>query len=276
MGQMVHAEDFNLFDSMSALELMDPKMDAGMMVNGAPPKSIAARLAANEVVLEFKSARDVLATVDELFRCEAGWLNGLPLAQTLLSSVYLHKPSIHALVGKLAPLNDLVYNPASTRDVLASVGKSASETLLLVLAAVCLALMKTGNLVRDAVLRADIYEEEDFSPGNGFELGVLDALTVDAVDSMLAVAQERVEAVLVQQKAAASAKKASKKKNAKKSSSNQSSGTAAGTSDSNYELIYPNARVGALLCESLLKRIQWRRLMLATFADLVRPLVRWR
>ncbi|RLN64451.1 hypothetical protein BBJ29_005244 [Phytophthora kernoviae] len=69
VGQLVHEEDFKLFDSMSALELMDPKMDSGMLVNGMPPLSIAARLEGSQVPLEFSSARDVLATLDELFRC---------------------------------------------------------------------------------------------------------------------------------------------------------------------------------------------------------------
>ena len=30
-GQMLHADSFNLGDSMSALEMMDPKMDAGVI-----------------------------------------------------------------------------------------------------------------------------------------------------------------------------------------------------------------------------------------------------
>ncbi len=30
-GQMMHADSFHLGDSMSALELMDPKMDAGLV-----------------------------------------------------------------------------------------------------------------------------------------------------------------------------------------------------------------------------------------------------
>ena len=30
LGEMVHGESFSLFEAMSALELMDPKMDSGM------------------------------------------------------------------------------------------------------------------------------------------------------------------------------------------------------------------------------------------------------
>jgi hypothetical protein len=32
-GEMIHAKNFNLFDSMSALELMDRKMDSGMHID---------------------------------------------------------------------------------------------------------------------------------------------------------------------------------------------------------------------------------------------------
>ena len=42
LGQMVHGSSFVLYEAMSALELMDPKMDAGMKANNVP--SVAARL----------------------------------------------------------------------------------------------------------------------------------------------------------------------------------------------------------------------------------------
>ncbi|RLN49770.1 hypothetical protein BBJ28_00014631 [Nothophytophthora sp. Chile5] len=269
---MVHVEDFNLFDSMSALELMDPKMDSGMLVNGAPPQSIADRLADGRVPLEFSSARDVLGTLDELFRCEAGWLNGLPLAQSLLTSVYMHRDPLNALVAQLlTPLEDLMASEADVRAVLAAnVGSSAKDSLLLVMCVMCLATAKTGNMVRDAALRADIYEEEDFSPGNGFDLGALAPLSVEALELMLQVTQERLEVLLAQSKAASSSKKSSKKKHGKRgavtaaaNSESSATGSAAG-----YEPLYPNARVGSLLCEAFMRRIRLRRELLATYAGL--------
>ncbi|RLN48883.1 hypothetical protein BBJ28_00020958 [Nothophytophthora sp. Chile5] len=269
---MVHVEDFNLFDSMSALELMDPKMDSGMLVNGAPPQSIADRLADGRVPLEFSSARDVLATLDELFRCEAGWLNGLPLAQSLLTSVYMHRDPLNALVAQLlTPLEDLMASEADVRAVLAAkVGSSAKDSLLLVMCVMCLATAKTGNMVRDAALRADIYEEEDFSPGNGFDLGALAPLSVEALELMLQVTQERLEVLLAQSKTALSSKKSSKKKHGKKgavtataNSESSATGSAAG-----YDPLYPNARVGGLLCEAFIRRIRLRRELLATYAGL--------
>ncbi|KAG6976990.1 hypothetical protein JG688_00000803 [Phytophthora aleatoria] len=268
VGQLVHEDDFKLFDSMSALELMDPKMDSGMLVNGVPPQSISARLESGSVSLEFSSPRDVLATLDELFCCETGWLNGLPLAQSLLTSVYMHREPLNALCARLVtPLESLVTADADVRQVLKkSVGNSVKDSLLRVMCAVILATLKTADLVRDAALRADIYEEEDFSPGNGFDVGVLAPISFEAIDTLLQVALERLEMLLSQHKASSS-KKSSKKKQGKKggasaTGNNESSGA------SGYELLYPNARVGAMLCEAFIRRVRLRRELLATYAGL--------
>ncbi|TDH68804.1 hypothetical protein CCR75_000131 [Bremia lactucae] len=268
VGQLAHEDDFNLFESMSALELMDPKMDSGMLVNGAPMQSISARLENCSLQLEFSSARDVLATLDALFCCEMGWLDGLPLAQSLLTSVYTHRDSLNALCAQLVtPLENLVKPDADIRLVLTKhVGKSAKDSLLLVMCAAILALLKTADLVRDAALRADIYEEEDFSPGKGFDLGVLAPLSEQAIDTLLQVTLERLEGLLVQHKNLFS-KKTLKKKQTKKvntaSNSNSKSISASG-----YEMLHQNARIGAMLCEALIRRIQLRRELLTTYAGI--------
>lgn len=33
LGELLHDEQFGLFEAMSAIEMMDPKMDAGMICN---------------------------------------------------------------------------------------------------------------------------------------------------------------------------------------------------------------------------------------------------
>ncbi|KAI9986398.1 hypothetical protein PInf_025338 [Phytophthora infestans] len=268
VGQLVHEDDFNLFDSMSALELMDPKMDSGMLVNGVPPQSISARLESGSVPLEFSSPRDVLATLDELFCCEAGWLNGLPLAQSLLTSVYMHRDPLNALCAQLvSPLESLVAVDADVRQVLKeNVGNSAKDSLLLVVCSMILATLKTADLVRDAALRADIYEEEDFSPGNGFDAGVLAPVSVETIDVLLQVTLERLEVLLTQHKASSS-KKSSKKKHGKKGGA-PATGNCESFSGCGYELLYPNARVGAMLCEAFIRRVRIRRELLRTYAGL--------
>lgn len=258
---------------MSALELLDPKMDSGMLVNGAPPQSIAARLQSGAVRLEFASARDVLATLDELFRCEAGWLNGQPLQQTLLTSVYMHRDPINALVGHFVGFEDLLAH-ADVKELLARklASRSARETLHLVMSTVCLVMLKTNAIVRDAVVRGDIYEEEDFSPANGFDIGILEALSTDAITELLDATEARLSAVLAeQQHKAAASKKAAKKKSSKKTGA--AAPAASSASDSaGLEGLHSNPRVGSLLCEALLRRVRLRRMQFEAFSGLVRSL----
>jgi len=40
-GNMLHADSFALGDSMSALEMMDPKMDAGLLNSGVIPAGLS-------------------------------------------------------------------------------------------------------------------------------------------------------------------------------------------------------------------------------------------
>ncbi|XP_023002807.1 N-alpha-acetyltransferase 35, NatC auxiliary subunit isoform X1 [Cucurbita maxima] len=102
-GELIHGENFNLFSAMSALEIMDPKMDSGMICkyysvdeaieNGAAP-----------IPLSFDGTVDVQCTIDimdHLLSCEATWHKGHSLAQTVFSCIYLLRPdrtSSHALL----------------------------------------------------------------------------------------------------------------------------------------------------------------------------------
>ncbi|KAK3006450.1 hypothetical protein RJ639_015960 [Escallonia herrerae] len=101
--ELIHGENFNLFAAMSALEIMDPKMDSGIVCtyysveeaieNGAAP-----------VPLSFNRTTDVQCIIDimdHLLACEATWHRGHTLAQTVFSCIYFLKPdrtSSHALL----------------------------------------------------------------------------------------------------------------------------------------------------------------------------------
>ncbi|KAF3453751.1 hypothetical protein FNV43_RR04192 [Rhamnella rubrinervis] len=102
-GELIHGENFNLFAAMSALEIMDPKMDSGIVCkyysvneaieNGAAP-----------VPISLDKSVDVRCTIDimdHLLACEATWHKGHSLAQTVFSCIYLLRPertSSHALL----------------------------------------------------------------------------------------------------------------------------------------------------------------------------------
>ncbi|KAM7268550.1 hypothetical protein ACFE04_010716 [Oxalis oulophora] len=102
-GELIHGDNFNLYAAMSALEIMDPKMDSGMVSNyysvdeaienGAAPLPIS-----NNKTVDIQCIIDI---IDHLMACEATWHRGHSLAQTVFSCIYLLKPdrtSPHALL----------------------------------------------------------------------------------------------------------------------------------------------------------------------------------
>ncbi|KAK4265252.1 hypothetical protein QN277_026329 [Acacia crassicarpa] len=102
-GELIHGDNFNLFAAMSALEIMDPKMDSGIVCryysleeaieNGAAPVPVS--------VDKTTDIRCIIDIMDHLLACEATWHKGHSLAQTVYSCLYLLQPdrtSSHALL----------------------------------------------------------------------------------------------------------------------------------------------------------------------------------
>ncbi|CAN1146703.1 N-alpha-acetyltransferase 35, NatC auxiliary subunit [Linum perenne] len=93
-GELIHGDNFNLFAAMSALEIMDPKMDSGMIckyysVEEAIEDGVA------PIPISFDRTTDVQCTIDvmdHLLACEATWHKGHSLAQTVFSCIYLLSP----------------------------------------------------------------------------------------------------------------------------------------------------------------------------------------
>ncbi|WOG91301.1 hypothetical protein DCAR_0310549 [Daucus carota subsp. sativus] len=102
-GELIHGENFNLFSAMSALEIMDPKMDSGIVCkyysvdeaieNGAAPIPVSSD--------KTDDVQCVIDIMDHLLACEATWHKGHSLAQTVFSCIYLlrlERTSSHALL----------------------------------------------------------------------------------------------------------------------------------------------------------------------------------
>lgn len=91
-GELIHGENFSLFAAMSALEIMDPKMDSGMDNGKYHSVDEAIDSGAAPVPLSFDKTMDVvciLDIMDHLLACEATWHKGHSLAQTVFSCIYL-------------------------------------------------------------------------------------------------------------------------------------------------------------------------------------------
>jgi hypothetical protein len=134
VGQMVHAPSFSLLSAMSALEVMDPKMDAGMITDAVTvEKAFGTPLMPREL-----TAGQIVHIMDQIMVSEMHWLAGHSLAQSVFTCLYLHD----------------IENIADHR-----------------LATMARAVLKCCAIVRNMVVQADFYEEEDFVPQTfGFSL----------------------------------------------------------------------------------------------------------
>lgn len=115
-GEFIHGENFSLFAAMSALEIMDPKMDSGMENRGY--RSVEEAIENGAAPIPFSSDRtvDVQCTIDvmdHLLACEATWHKGHSLAQTVFSCIYLlrlERTSSHALLHSYCRLMRVTCN----------------------------------------------------------------------------------------------------------------------------------------------------------------------
>lgn len=90
-GELIQEWNFNLLDAMSAVELLDPKMDASMHWTDFKhyPRSVSEAVAKDLLQLDGHTHTQLIGIFDEVLACVATWLNGYTLAQTVFSCLYL-------------------------------------------------------------------------------------------------------------------------------------------------------------------------------------------
>lgn len=81
VGQLVHLQSFTLFDAMSAIEIMDPRMDTGMAIE---------HTFESFDIEKRTSPEDTLGIMDRLVVREMAWISGHSLAQTVYTCIYFH------------------------------------------------------------------------------------------------------------------------------------------------------------------------------------------
>ncbi|KAK2171644.1 hypothetical protein NP493_1045g00034 [Ridgeia piscesae] len=133
LGELMHDANFGLFEAMSAIEMMDPKMDAGMMCNQRHSRvtSLQQGIEMGLVKVKGLTGQEMTGIIDDTLACLVTWLEGHSLAQTVFTNLYLHDPSL---------LEDCHIKAYS------------------------LCMLKIVESVRDIVNRAAVFEEEDFQP----------------------------------------------------------------------------------------------------------------
>lgn len=140
LGELLHDSIFGLFEAMSAIEMMDPKMDAGMMCNQSGHKvlNLQQSIEAGRVKTKEITNNELIGIMDTTFACLATWMEGHSLAQTVFTNLYAHNPEL---------IDDRC------------------------LRAFSLVILKMVDSIKDKVMRAGVFEEEDFqSMTYGFKL----------------------------------------------------------------------------------------------------------
>lgn len=114
-GELAQDMLFGLFEAMSAIEIMDPKMDVGMGFDkqDLPPPSFEAAIAVGfidyfvfpmilspplsfqmgAIKLDDLTPSELIGIFDALFSCIVSWLEGNSMDQVLFTCLYLHAPS---------------------------------------------------------------------------------------------------------------------------------------------------------------------------------------
>jgi len=85
VGQLLKKNSFTLYETMSAIEIMDPKMDSGMRYE--KPKYTYENLKDCEMSIE-----QVVKIIDKLQGLEVQWLKGYMIYQTLFTCLFIHDP----------------------------------------------------------------------------------------------------------------------------------------------------------------------------------------
>ncbi|KAK6341037.1 hypothetical protein TWF696_009347 [Orbilia brochopaga] len=178
VGQLVKDPNFTLFEAVGALEIMDPKMDSGLLKPGeedAPPD-----------IYQPVLPEEIIGIMDQLLSSEMSWHDGAALSQTVFTCLYID--------------NLLSPNPTTLEEARFSLppsgahqpGSPAYQLIHLVLRAYCVGLVKCCDHVNRQILAEHTYEEEDFVTQT-YNVSLLEFLSVPEVNRLLVSAIEYID-----------------------------------------------------------------------------------
>ncbi|KAI8438264.1 hypothetical protein MSG28_010859, partial [Choristoneura fumiferana] len=90
LGELLHdGHLFGLFEAMSAIEMMDPKMDAGMLCNRgvSKPLNFQQAVQAGKLKIDDLEPNELIGVIDATMACIVSWLEGHSLAQTVFTNL---------------------------------------------------------------------------------------------------------------------------------------------------------------------------------------------
>ncbi|CAO3587271.1 unnamed protein product [Absidia cylindrospora] len=126
---------------MSAIEIMDPRMDTGMVIEKDQANG-------DYDIEQALTPPQTLWIMDRLLACEMAWLSGHSLSQTVYTCIYFHHvPSLNKQLPSLAAMEP----------------KGEEHLMQVVLGAYILGSVKCCYHIWNEMNSGNIYEEEDFT-----------------------------------------------------------------------------------------------------------------
>ncbi|CAE6479222.1 unnamed protein product [Rhizoctonia solani] len=148
LGQVLFMPNFSLFDAMSAIEIMDPRMDSALVPPGVDPPKVPFTDPHAPLLAE-----EVCWILDRTMAAEMGWHSGYALSQTLYTSLYIHQITPVSSHGALPQ-----YFPAWRQDP-----ARPMALVSIVLQAGLMAIVKTCDWVWRELSSGNVFDLEDFN-----------------------------------------------------------------------------------------------------------------
>jgi hypothetical protein len=154
-GRLITMQDFRLFDSIGAIEIMDPKMDSGYI----PPEEQCDALDMTKVL----TVSQAVWIMEEITSLQLHWFRGHSLSQTLLTSYHID----NLLACDRKEMADILFRPSNSKhtEQEAALAQYNSNITQHIFRLFCVATVKVVAFAMAEIdgSFAPIYDEEDIS-----------------------------------------------------------------------------------------------------------------
>lgn len=164
-GQLLFMQNFTLSDAMSAIEIMDPRMDSALVPPGVTPPEVPFTDPHAPLLPE-----EVCWVLDRTMSAEMGWHSGYALSQTLYTSLYMHQITPVSQHDNIPP-----YFPSWKYDPSRPIA-----LVSIVLQAGLMAIVKTCDMVWRELNKGYVFDLEDFNADKS-EVSLLEGTQIPIV-----------------------------------------------------------------------------------------------
>lgn len=176
LGDVILTEEFTLYDAMSALEIGDPRMDSGLILDDEAERLVFSPL--TPLLPE-----EVCYVLDRTIACEMEWHVGYTLPQTIYTCLYVHH------------LTDINPDFIPQQEQLQRDPARPLELVTVVIRAAIMGLLKCCDLVWRELSKGRLHDTEDWH-SEKFDVSLMEGTPVAAILLQLEDAKNWIQSLL--------------------------------------------------------------------------------